>query len=305
MLRRDHEEEVERVPAEVGEREENGATPQKGLSPEPAESLDELRPQAPFGNCHLLLERDPDRDHRREREHVRDGVEEERERASEAEQEPAQGRPDEDRRVDAPRLLGGGCGRDLLLGNDRPERADLGDVEEGERGPVDERHGEDERERRIPAGDRRDQAPEREGAHDVRHDHHPLAVPAIRDQAGGKDEQRVREDPGEGDEARLGRRVRHREHEQRVRDDGGLVPQRGEQLARLEQDEVAVLAERRCAHRASIVSHVPATGSTGSRSSTAPSSTTPTGVGSSTAAHDEAISASQPAAASASSSGSR
>ena len=304
MVRRDDEEEVERVPAEVGEREEDGATPQERLSPEPAESLDELRPQAPFGNCHLLLERRPDRDHRDEREHVRDGVEEERERASKAEQEAAQRRAREDHGGE-PRLLGGGCGRELLLGNDRSERPDLGDVEEGERRPVDERHDEDQRERRIPARDRRDQAPERERAHDVRHDHHPLAVPAIRDQPGGKDEQRVREDPREGDETRLGRRVRHREHEQRVRDDGGLVPQRGEQLSRLEQDEVAVLAERRCAHRASIVSHVPATGSTGSRSSTAPSSTTPTGVGSSTAAHDEAISASQPAAASASSSGSR
>src|SRR3954468_20275466 len=61
--------------------------------------------------------------------------------------------------------------------------------------------------------------------------------------------------------------------------------QRGEQLPRLEQDEVAVPAESRRAQRASIVSHVPLTGSTGSASMTAPSSSTPTGVGSSVAVH--------------------
>ena len=47
----------------------------------------------------------------------------------------------------------------------------------------------------------------------------PLAIPAVGDQPRGTDEERVREYPGEADEARLGGRARDGEDEQRVRDD--------------------------------------------------------------------------------------
>ena len=81
-------------------------------------------------------------------------------------------------------------------------------------------------------------------ADDVGDDHHPLAVKAVDGGACEEAEERPREDAREADDARLDRRVRHREHEQRIGDPGRLGADRRERLPDLEQDEVAVLAER-------------------------------------------------------------
>ena len=57
-------------------------------------------------------------------------------------------------------------------------------------------------------------------------------------------EERPGHDAREADDARLRRRVRHREHEERIRDRGRLGADRRERLPALEQDEVAIAAER-------------------------------------------------------------
>ena len=81
-------------------------------------------------------------------------------------------------------------------------------------------------------------------AHDVGHDHHPLAVEAVGGDAGGEAEEGPRHETREADDAGLRRRVRDREHEQRIRDRRRLGADRRERLPDLEQDEVAVAAER-------------------------------------------------------------
>lgn len=57
-------------------------------------------------------------------------------------------------------------------------------------------------------------------------------------------EERKRHDAREGDDARLGRRVGEREHEERVRDRRRGGAGRRQQLARLQEDEISVAAER-------------------------------------------------------------
>ena len=84
----------------------------------------------------------------------------------------------------------------------------------------------------------------RADADEVGDDHHALAVNAVDGDAGEEAEERPREDAREADDARLDRRMRHREHEQRIGDPGRLGADRRERLPDLEQDEVAVLAER-------------------------------------------------------------
>ena len=66
--------------------------------------------------------------------------------------------------------------------------------------------------------DRDDDARHGADAHDVGDDHHPLALEAVDGDAGEEAEERPRQDAREADDARLDRRVRHREDEQRIRD---------------------------------------------------------------------------------------
>jgi hypothetical protein len=71
-------------------------------------------------------------------------------------------------------------------------------------------------------------------------------IDAVGGDSRGEREDRRRDDAGERDDARPRRRAGQREHEQRVGDRRRLRAGRREQLARLQQHEVAVAPERPC-----------------------------------------------------------
>ena len=102
-------------------------------------------------------------------------------------------------------------------------------VEEDGPRTLDERDDHDLPERHPVEEDRRGQSRDRDRSHAIGRDHQPLAVPAVGRDACGQAEDGVREEPGEADDPGLGRRVRDREHEERVRDRGHLRPERREQ----------------------------------------------------------------------------
>ena len=79
-------------------------------------------------------------------------------------------------------------------------------------------------------------------------DHQPPAAPVVGQQPGGQREDRHREQACERDEPGFGGRVGQRKHEQRIGDRRHLRPAAREQLRRLQQHEVAVLAQRRRGH---------------------------------------------------------
>src|SRR5579884_1121134 len=191
----------------------------------------------------VLLEGRPDREQRDDREDVRQGVEKERHEPRDAEERPAERRRRELNGRD-PRLLAGGGPRKLRRRDDRTQRAGLRDVEQGEERSLDERDGDDLAKRGGVQRERRDEAADREGTAAVGEEHQPPPVPAVGGEPRGHREEHVREELCEADDARLRRRPREREDEQRVRDPRRFGAERRERLADLQQDEVAVAAKR-------------------------------------------------------------
>ena len=116
----------------------------------------------------------------------------------------------------------------------------MGRGEEDGARALDERDDRDVPERDLVEQDQGRERRDRHRADAVGGDHDPLAVPAVDRDAREQPEDGVRKEPGEADEAGLGRRVRHREHEQRIRDRGHLRPDRREQPPGQQQHEVAV-----------------------------------------------------------------
>ena len=205
---------------------------QERLLPEPAEPLGDLRAQARRVALALLLERRADREQRREREDVGDRVDEERHGATEPEERAAERRRDERHRRVA-RLLRGRRIRELDARHDGAERADLGDVEEDERRPFDERDDRDLRERQVVDRERDDEArrSRRSGSTSATIISHfrfqrSAATPAKSPKSA------YGHDAREADDAGLRRRVRHREDEQRIGDRGRLRTRRREESAR-------------------------------------------------------------------------
>ena len=172
----------------------------------------------------------------------------ERQHAREPEERSAERRRDQRHRRVAG-LLGGGRGRELPPGDDRAQRAELGDVEEHVQRPLDERDDRDRHDGDVVDGDRDDERRHGDDADEVGRDHDPLAVEPVGDDARDHAEERPRHDAREADDAGLRRRVRDREHEQGIGDRGRLGADRRERLPGLEQDEVAVAAERGRASR--------------------------------------------------------
>ena len=104
--------------------------------------------------------------------------------------------------------------------------------------------GDDRGERRVAGHDGQTECPDCGGPHPV-----GARSSALRGSSGLPPPRRQREDrqrqqPREGDEPGVGRRAAEREHEQRVGERRRRRAGRRQQLPRLEQDEVAVPAER-------------------------------------------------------------
>ena len=182
---------------------------------------------------------------------VRDRVDEERQRAADREERAA-----ERRRREAHDRLAPGHDRDrrrqLALGT--TERSAPAWATREDRRPAPRRTrssgiiqkticGRDEHHRReVPIATHA-----RRGA-----DHQPPAAPVVGRQPGGQREERHREQARERDESGLRGRAGQREHEQRIRDRRHLRPAARQQLRRLQQHEVAVSAQRRRGHAATL-----------------------------------------------------
>ena len=201
---------------EVPEPVEERARPQERMVPQEAKSFRDPGANRRAVDLALLLERRAHGEQREDREGVRRGVGEERNGAAEPEERPAERRPREVDRRPA-RLLGAGGRRQLAPRHDRTQGPRRRGAEGDGSRPLDEGDDRDLPERDPVEQDRGDEASDRHDAHAVGRDHHVLAVPAIRRYARRQAEERVGNQPRETDEARSGRRVRHREHEPRVR----------------------------------------------------------------------------------------
>ena len=161
-----------------------------------------------------------------------------------AEEGAAERRRDEVDRREADLLAGRGM-RELRRGNDGAERSELRDVEEQRQRSLHERDERDLREESSWSAIATTRLVHGADVHDVRNDHQALAVQAV---DGGSCERSRRATHGEARAkptmpASAGECV-SREDEQGVRDPGRLGADRGERLPDLQQDEVAVLAER-------------------------------------------------------------
>ena len=211
-----------------------------GCAPEEPEALGDLRAKRRMFAIARLLERRPHREQRERREGVRDRVEEKRQRRGRARRArrrgagrraaPSRAGPPARRR----RRRAAPPGQPLAA---RPACAALNTVE-----PVPSTNAttSDCPDRRMAGEDRCGQHRDRRGAHGVRGDHQVLAVPPVGGDAGEQPEQPERRQSRERDEPRLRRRVRQREHQQRVRNRRRLRTGGREELPRLQQDEVAV-----------------------------------------------------------------
>lgn len=100
-------------------------------------SLPDLRVQPPALTGSRLLKLLLDPEEQREREEVREGVGEEGQRATEAEEDAPDRVPDDVRRVLA-RVVRGDCVRELAGRNDATKRARLRDAEEDVEGALEE-----------------------------------------------------------------------------------------------------------------------------------------------------------------------
>jgi hypothetical protein len=160
-------------------------------------------------------------------ENAYDGVGEERDGAPETEQPAAERGPgDADGRH--ARLLGAGGARQLDRGNDRAQRASRGGSEERRADALDEGHDRDPPERDSVEQGRGREPGDRERPHAVGRDHHQLAVVAVGRDPREQAEERERHNPRERDEAGLRRRLRQRQHEQRVGDRRRPAASRGQ-----------------------------------------------------------------------------
>ena len=243
LLRPDDQREDDRAEGEVGTRDEKDCGPQERLAPQPDDTLGDLRAQARWRSLPFLLKRGPHEQQGDEGDRVGDRVRGERQQPAEPEERSAQRLADEVGALD-PGLVLGDRGRQLLLRNDLRQRRRLREGEEHEQRALDERDGEDLRERERVCRQCERETPQRDRSPRVGDQHHALAVPAVDQRAGRKVEEHVREGLGEPDEARPRGRVRLREHEERKRHAGDARPDGGDDLPAPEQDEVAVTPER-------------------------------------------------------------
>jgi len=83
-------------------------------------------------------------------------------------------------------------------------------------------------------------AAQRERPDGVDRDHQPFPVPAVGGDPREQAEESLGQHAGEADDPRLGGRVRDGQDEQRIGDRRRRRPGRRQQLAQLQQDEVAV-----------------------------------------------------------------
>ena len=97
--------------------------------------------------------------------------------------------------------------------------------------------------------DHRGEAPDRHNPDAVGGDHQAPAIPAVGGNAGQDAEEWIGHDPRERDGADLRRRMRHRQHEERVRDRRRLRSDARKQLPGLEQQKVPIAPKRNPAHR--------------------------------------------------------
>ncbi len=191
-----------------------------------------------------LLERRAHREQRTCREHVQHRVDEEREGAGDAEEHAAE------------RGAGSADGA-LAAGDDGDRRRQLGVRHDGAKGArlggredrrartLDERDERDHPVDELVGDDQHAEPSDRDRSHGVGRDHQPPAVPAVRRDPGGQREERHSEQPDERDDAGLRGRAREREDEQRIRDRRHLRARAREQQSGLEQEEVAIPAQRR------------------------------------------------------------
>ena len=151
----------------------------------------------------------PHRPQRGDRRRVGHRVDEERHRPAELEQHAAERRPAEPDHGVARLLRPDGRGQ-LCGAHDGAQRPGLGGEEDGGAGALDERHHRDLPEGHPAGEDRRGQSREGHGPGRVGGDHQPAAVVAVGRQAGREARGRPRDEPGEGDHARLRRRAGQR-----------------------------------------------------------------------------------------------
>ena len=235
-------------PDEVREPEQECGRSQERVLPEKAEPLDEARPQGGSVCLAFLLERRAHREQRGCREQIQHRVDEERQRARDAEERSAEGGAGDAHRSFAPRDHGDRL-RQLRRRDDGTKRSRLRSGEDGSAGAFDERDRRDDPVDGLVEQHECAERADRDGPDGVRGDHEPPAVEAVGGEAGGECENGHCEQPEECDDPGLRGRAGERENQQRVRDRGHLRAGARQQQTALQVDEVAVAKEGPRDHR--------------------------------------------------------
>src|ERR671937_2974220 len=142
------------------------------------------------------------------------------------------------------RLVSRDRSRELRLWDDLGQRRRLRQPKEDEERALDERSGDDLRERQRTERKHERDAAERERTAGIGDEHGSLAVPAIDERPRGQVEENVGKGLRETDDSRSRRGVCQRQYEQRVGDSTDPRTQRRDDLPRPQQVEVAVATER-------------------------------------------------------------
>jgi hypothetical protein len=190
------------------------------VTPHPGDAfadLGDVRADAPRTCLTRLVERPPDRYERDRRGEIRDGVDQKRQEALDGVEHATERRPDEPCRRDTRRVLRERLWQ-VVLCDEVPHGADLGDREEDGEGPLRGRSDQQVRVRQVIACERRDDAAEHEGRAETARDHQPPAIDSVDDRAGRQCEHEPRRPADEAEDARERRGVRELERKERIRD---------------------------------------------------------------------------------------
>ena len=223
------------------------ASAQVGMPPQEAEALGDTAAQRGRVALAFLLERGAHGQERNGGCQIGAGVDEEGKGPAQAEQRPAQGRPGQLHRGRPPRLRGG-RGRQLGGRHDAPEGAALGRGEHRRAASLHEGDQGDGPQGDVMGQDGRAQGGQGGEAEPVGADHQPSARPAVGGQPGGQHPQHLSQGAGGGHDAGIGGRPGEGQDQQRVGDGRGLGPDVRQELARLQQHEVAVAPQGRGLH---------------------------------------------------------